>query len=99
MRIHRLGSTADGSLGHRRHRTDADALLPSPHGESQPADSVLQPHPLAIPVASHQRQADTLLAYCRCTVHLVPHRRSVPELCRGHLVFGIMFAATVYTPY
>ena len=102
-RMHRIfvamGSPADVGNRYDRYCTDTDVVLATPHRKSQSANHSVQSPALAVPLARYQRQKDCLLAHHSSIVLPVPDRRPIPVVCRGHLEFGIMFAATKCTSY
>ena len=99
LHIRRMGSVADAGNRHYRHYAVPDALFATSNGQSKPADHPVQSPALVLPMVCYQKKEDHLLAHYSRIVLPVPDRRPVPVVCRGHLVFGIMFADTKYTSY
>ena len=98
-RLRAMGSPADVGNRYDRYCAVLDALLATPHRKPQSANHSVQSPALAVPLARYQRQKDCLLAHHSSIVLPVPDRRPIPVVCRGHLEFGIMFAATKCTSY
>ena len=97
--LHAVGRPADVGHGHHRHGAVPHAFLATPNSKPQPADYPVQSPTLVFPLARYQGEEDTLLANHCHLVNFVPDGCFVPVVCRGYLVFGIVFAAAELAAY
>ena len=76
-----FGGGAHGHFGHYRCCSVPYAVLAAPHSQSEPAIHLVQPYPLAVPLASDQGEENHLLENSCCPVLTLPHWRSFPVVC------------------